>query len=119
MFSCFCQLTPLWFYPQDTIQEGDLEEHLIAIPASSMMALQPKLYKITEDLIGGFVLTKESLKFMDFFQPTEDKSFSFQKGLEIINDLKLDYSDPMKQVKLPFNKKLLRSIKKRLGLIKK
>jgi len=30
--------TPLWFYPQDSVQADDLEDHLIGVPASSMMA---------------------------------------------------------------------------------
>ncbi|HRO57473.1 MAG TPA: methyltransferase domain-containing protein, partial [Nitrosomonas europaea] len=64
--------TPLWFYPQDTMQQGDLEEHLIGIPATSMMALIPKIYSINSPLVGGFVLGKRSLDFIEFFQPTSD-----------------------------------------------
>lgn len=75
--------TPLWFYPQDTMQPGDLEEHLIGVPATSMMALLPKMYSIAPPLVGGFVLGKRSLDFVEFFQPTTDKNFSYQKGLEI------------------------------------
>ncbi|QJY35024.1 methyltransferase domain-containing protein [Diaphorobacter sp. JS3050] len=75
--------TPLWFYPQDTVQAGDLEEHLIGVPATSMMALLPKMYAINHPLVGGFVLGKRSLDFIEFFQPTTDKEFSYQKGLEI------------------------------------
>lgn len=72
--------TPLWFYPQDSIQDGDLEEHLIGIPASSMMALIPKMYSINEPLIGGFVLGKISLDYIDFFQPTSNKTLVMNKG---------------------------------------
>ena len=36
--------TPLWFYPQDTIQEGDVEKNLIGVPVSSMMAMMPQMY---------------------------------------------------------------------------
>lgn len=75
--------TPLWFYPQDTMQEGDLEEHLIGVPATSMMALIPKMYAINHPLVGGFVLGKRSLQFIDFFHPTTDKNFSYQQGLTI------------------------------------
>ncbi|RKJ97463.1 methyltransferase domain-containing protein [Alicycliphilus denitrificans] len=75
--------TPLWFYPQDTMQPGDLEEHLIGVPATSMMALLPKMYSISHPLVGGFVLGKRSLGFMEFFQPTTDKDFSYQRGMEI------------------------------------
>jgi hypothetical protein len=45
--------TPLWFYPQDTIQEGDLEKHLIGVPVSSMMAMLPQMYSVNNPLIGG------------------------------------------------------------------
>ena len=75
--------TPLWFYPQDAMQPGDLEEHLIGVPATSMMALLPKMYSIAPPLVGGFVLGKRSLEFVEFFQPTTDKGFSYEKGLEI------------------------------------
>lgn len=75
--------TPLWFYPQDTMQPGDLEEHLIGVPATSMMALLPKMYAIAHPLVGGFVLGKRSLDFIEFFQPTTDRNFSYQMGLDI------------------------------------
>lgn len=77
--------TPLWFLPQDPIQDGDLEEHLIGIPATSMMALMPKLYAIDGPLVGGFILGKISLDYIDFFQPTSNKNFTLQKGLNIVN----------------------------------
>ena len=72
--------TPLWFYPQDSQQGGDLEEHLIGVPATSMMALVPMMYAVNPPLIGGFVLSKRSLDFIEFFQPTTDKSFSYHRG---------------------------------------
>lgn len=72
--------TPLWFYPQHSQQSGDLEEHLIGVPASSMMSLIPMMYAVNPPLIGGFVLGKRSLEFIEFFQPTTDKSFSYQRG---------------------------------------
>lgn len=34
-------------------------------------------------LIGGFVLGKKSLDFIEFFQPTADKTFSFERGLAL------------------------------------
>ncbi len=77
--------TPLWFYPQHAHQTGDLEEHLIGIPASSMMVLMPYLYAVNPPLIGGFVLGKRSLPFIEFFQPTADREFSFEKGMMIAN----------------------------------
>jgi len=75
--------TPLWYYPQDGQQEGDLEEHLIGVPATSMMALLPIMYSISSPLIGGFVLRKRSLDFIDLFHPTADKNFSLKRGLAI------------------------------------
>lgn len=83
--------TPLWFYPQDAIQEGDLEEHLIGVPATSMMALIPKIYSINEPLIGGFILGKLSLDYIDFFQPTNNKNFSYEQGLNILNIINCQY----------------------------
>ncbi|GAB2563985.1 methyltransferase domain-containing protein [Dyella jejuensis] len=77
--------TPLWFYPQHSQQSGDLEEHLIGVPATSMMALLPVMYAMNPPLIGGFVLTKRSLDFIEFFQPTADRSFSYQRGMLIAN----------------------------------
>lgn len=81
--------TPLWFYPQDSQQQGDLEEHLIGIPASSMMALIPIMYSINHPLIGGFVFNKKSLDFIDFFQPTHNKKFSFNQGVIIASAIGL------------------------------
>ncbi|MFC6053679.1 hypothetical protein A6M14_03830 [Acinetobacter sp. Ac_877] len=83
--------TPLWFFPQDTIQDDDLEEHLIAVPATSMMALIPKMYSINEPLIGGFVLGKISLDYIDFFQPIANKNFNYQMGLNIANLINCQY----------------------------
>jgi SAM-dependent methyltransferase len=73
--------TPLWFYPQDQHRDGDLEEHLIGVPAASMAGLQPLLYAISPDfLIGNFVLGRESLAHIDHFQPTTDRGFSIAQG---------------------------------------
>jgi hypothetical protein len=75
--------TPLWFYPQNTMQDGDLEEHLIGVPASSMMSLLPTHYSIVNPLVGGFVFKKRSLSFVRFFEPTSDKSFSYDQGMMV------------------------------------
>ena len=83
--------TPLWFYPQDQAQDGDLEEHLIGVPASSMVSLIPKMYAINHPLIGGFVLSKSSLEYIDFFQPTSNKNFSYEIGIKILNAMNIDY----------------------------
>jgi len=83
--------TPLWFYPQDSMQDGDLEEHLIGVPASSMMALLPRMYAVNHPLIGGFVFGKESAAYADFFQPTTNKNFSHEMGLKILNSIGMKY----------------------------
>lgn len=83
--------TPLWFYPQDQVQDGDLEEHKIGIPASSMFALIPVLYSISEPLIGGFVYSKKSLNYVEFFQPTENKEFTYQMGRDIVRAINVNY----------------------------
>ena len=83
--------TPLWFYPQDHEQEGDLEEHLIGVPVSSMFALIPKMYAINHPLVGGFVLSKSSLDYIDFFQPTDNRNFSYEMGLKVLNTMGIDY----------------------------
>lgn len=75
--------TPLWFYPQQNVQDGDLEEHLIGVPASSMMALLPTHYAVNHPLVGGFIFRKKSLDYISFFQPTSDKSFSFEHGINV------------------------------------
>ncbi len=77
--------TPLWFYPQSSQREGDLEEHLIGVPASSMLALLPVMYSVNVPLVGGFVYGKRSLDFSDFFYPTSDKGFDYAKGVSIAN----------------------------------
>ncbi len=76
--------TPLWFYPQGQLQPGDLEEHLIGVPATSMMVLMPYMYSVSRSLIGGFVLGKRSLDFVEFFHPTADRGFTYEKGIAII-----------------------------------
>ena len=79
--------TPLWFYPQDTMQNGDLEKHLIGVPASSMMSLLPTHYSIENPLIGGFVFKKRSLNYVKFFEPTSDTTFSYDQGMMIARAL--------------------------------
>ena len=85
--------TPLWFYPEFQNQEGDMEEHLIGIPASSMFSLIPKMYAINSPLVGGFVYTKESLEYIDFFQPTSNKSFSIEMGKNILKALNINIQE--------------------------
>lgn len=82
--------TPLWFYPQDGQQEGDLELHRIGIPASSMLAMVPRMYAINAPLIGGFVYGKGSLKYSDFFEPSSDPDFSYEMGMTILRALNVE-----------------------------
>ncbi len=83
--------TPLWFCPQDSQQEGDLEEHLIGVPVTSMMALKPTMYSVNEPLIGGFVLNKGSLDYIDSFQPTTDRNFSLEHGMALAKSIGFQY----------------------------
>jgi 2-polyprenyl-3-methyl-5-hydroxy-6-metoxy-1,4-benzoquinol methylase len=82
--------TPLFFQKQDHFQDEDFEEHLIGIPASSMMALIPTMYMVSIGLVGGFVFNKSSLDYISFFQPTSDKTFNQEKGLRIINSIRME-----------------------------
>lgn len=84
--------TPLWFYPQDALQEGDLEEHQIGVPASSMLAMNPIMYSVNHPLVGGFVYDKSSLQFADFFQPTTNKEFSFEMGMQIVRMVRMEHT---------------------------
>jgi 2-polyprenyl-3-methyl-5-hydroxy-6-metoxy-1,4-benzoquinol methylase len=83
--------TPLWFMPQEAIQEDDLEEHLIGIPASSMLSLIPKMYCLGMATVGGFVYSKMSLKYIDFFQPTPNKNFTQEMGINILKSLNIPH----------------------------
>lgn len=74
--------TPLFFYPQNHLQEGDLEEHKLGVPGSTMVALKPLLYTINLDgLCGNFIFSKKSLDYLDYFNPTGDPNFGAQEGL--------------------------------------
>lgn len=89
--------TPLWFYPQDHHRDGDLEEHLIGVPARSMLALQPVMYLISSNfLIGNFVFTRDSLRHIDQFQPTTDRAFGMKEGLQHLAALGVKADDILK-----------------------
>ena len=45
------------------------------------------MYSVSYPLIGGFVYGKRSLNYIDFFQPTVNKNFSYEMGLNIFNSL--------------------------------
>ena len=49
-----------------------------------MMALQPIVYVLSSSLVGNFVYSKKSLDFVDFFQPTTNKNFSMELGVQIL-----------------------------------
>lgn len=85
--------TPLWFMPQHPIHTGDLEEHLIGVPATSLMALIPEMYAVRELLVGGFIYSKKSLDYIELFQPTSDKSFSIEKGLKVAQYIGMKFND--------------------------
>lgn len=82
--------TPLWFYPQDTLQEGDLEKHLIGVPASSMMAMLPQMYSVNNPLVGGFIYGKASLDYVEMFSPVTNPAFSLAQGQAIADAIKFD-----------------------------
>ena len=83
--------TPLWFYPQSQQQNGDLEEHLIGVPIGSLLSLMPEFYAINHPLVGGFVYSKKSMEYIDFFQPTMNKNFSYEMGLNHLKILNIPY----------------------------
>lgn len=97
--------TPLWFYPQDHNREGDLEEHLIGVPGRSLLAMQPLMYLISPNfLIGNFVFTKDSLKYIDEFQPTTDRGFGLRQGLEHLAQLGVKADNILKIAAAPERK---------------
>ena len=75
--------TPLWFYPQDNQQDGDLEAHLIGVPATSMMGLMPLMYAVSPPLVGGFVYQKDSQHYIDLFCPVTDRAFTYERGMNV------------------------------------
>ncbi len=87
----FVMSTPLWFFPQDEIQSGDFEKHLICVPATAVLGLLPLIYSITPMLIGNFVFGKKSLDTISLFQPVEDQSITFDKGWAIVRALRLPH----------------------------
>lgn len=87
--------TPLWFYPQHNIHSGDLEQHLIGIPAQSMMCLMPYSYAFGEQLVCGFVLGKRSLEFIDFFEPYPYQSLTIDLGTQLARAVGMQLSPNM------------------------
>lgn len=94
--------TPLWFYPQGSQQDGDLEEHLIGVPATSMMGLLPVMYAINPPLVGGFVYRKSSLGYVDLFCPVTDREFTYEKGMAVARIINC-YSPPGITVRISTN----------------
>jgi SAM-dependent methyltransferase len=94
--------TPLWFWPQGQLMPGDLEEHLIGIPASSMMRLRPHLFHISSRyLVGTFVFGPESLERIERFQPIEDPAFDREAGEADLAGLGLKADDTLYVVTPP------------------
>ena len=56
-----------------------------------MMAMQPRMYAVNHPLIGGFVFGKESAMYAEFFQPSENKDFSYEMGLNILKRIGMEY----------------------------
>lgn len=73
--------TPLWFWPQAHQNPDDLEEHLIAVPASSLLSMAPLMFSVdSRFLVGTFVFGRQSLALMHNFRPTNDRSFGLDAG---------------------------------------
>jgi 2-polyprenyl-3-methyl-5-hydroxy-6-metoxy-1,4-benzoquinol methylase len=80
--------TPLWFWPQAHQNAADLEEHLIGIPAQSLLALAPVMYHIhPKFLVGTFVLTRASIPLIDHFVPISDPNFNWSAGMAHLESL--------------------------------
>lgn len=91
--------TPLWFYPQDQHRVGDLEEHLIGVPAASLLGMQPTMFLISPNfLIGNFVFSRASLAHIDSFQPTTDRAFDIRRGMAHLAALGLKADNILKIV---------------------
>ena len=89
--------TPLFFWPQDHINAGDLEEHLIGIPAQSLLLLAPLMYFIdSQYLEGTFVLSRKSLDHIQHFVPTTDRAFDMDAGRRHLEALGLRADDRLK-----------------------
>lgn len=74
--------TPLWFWPQAHANPGDLEEHLIAIPSSSLLRLRPHMFTVSSRfMVGTFVFSKRSLAHLEHFRPTADRGFNLAAGM--------------------------------------
>jgi 2-polyprenyl-3-methyl-5-hydroxy-6-metoxy-1,4-benzoquinol methylase len=88
--------TPLFFWPQDQHHPGDLEEHKIGVPAHSLLGLMPKAYHIgSQHLVGTFVLSRESLHYLDNFAPVETPAFTMEAGLQHLHELGLQADDTL------------------------
>jgi SAM-dependent methyltransferase len=86
--------TPLWFWPQAHQNPGDLEEHLIAIPASSLLRLQPLMFTVNSRfLVGTFVFSRRSLAYLDHFKPTADHGFDMEAGRRDLESMGLKADD--------------------------
>lgn len=93
--------TPLFFWPQDHQNPDDLEEHLIGIPANSLLALAPQMYFIhSRFLVGTFVFSRKSLDLIDGFAPTSDKAFDLDAGRAHLESLGLRADDTLYFVNL-------------------
>jgi 2-polyprenyl-3-methyl-5-hydroxy-6-metoxy-1,4-benzoquinol methylase len=83
--------TPLFFMKQDSMQEGDLEEHLICVPATSILGLMPTMICLNEPLVAGVILTKRSLDYIELFQPISSRSFGYEQGKKVLERCGVPY----------------------------
>jgi len=80
--------TPLFFWPQDQMHEGDHEEHKIAIPPKSLFVLGPIKYHINSRfLIGTFLFSQRSAVQMKYFESYTDQSIDQDAARDQLNRL--------------------------------
>jgi len=91
--------TPLWFWPQSQQNEGDLEEHLIAVPPRSLFGLAPLMFTVNSRyLVGTFVYGPQSLARLGHFRPITDKSYGLESGRRELAALGLPADDLLYRV---------------------
>lgn len=80
----FIVSTPLWFYRQGHVVEGDLEEHHLAIPIGEFSKLKPRRYNM-QQYVGMFELGKEAIPLIDQLQVVTDPTWD-QEAADLIAD---------------------------------
>lgn len=91
--------TPLWFWPQSQQHAGDLEEHLIAVPARCLVELAPLMFTVNSRfLVGTFVYGRQSLGRLGLFRPITDKTYGLESGRRELAALGLKADDVLYRV---------------------